>query len=330
MLKGFVTIATYVPAHQLERLRIIERISSFVNRSSMRHLRGEPADFVEVLRDLSDPEKLTASCRERDGPADAEASAPGAAEEADLESGDGECQPIQLEDIPPWSILSLTETDGSVGKIGLLYRRLQEWNVLEVREFQQRYQTLEVPSGKVAVADGTFITADVITTVQADGERMGLLVVAILIVVLLVALRSVRGTIICMLTMAGAFAMTLGVMVATGTKLGMYNMIVVPAVLGVSIDGAIHMYHRFQETGGRSVGFVLRTTGFAVAAASMTTAGGFAGLLFQRHMGIRSIGELAVIGILSALLAVFLLMPGLLALFAPKPRQATAEGAEEG
>ena len=63
---------------------------------------------------------------------------------------------------------------------------------------------------------------------------------------------------------------------------------------------------------------VLKTTGFAVAAASLTTAGGFGGLLFQDHMGVRSIGELALIGIVSALVAVFLIMPGLLMMFGPR------------
>lgn len=294
MLKGFVTIETYVPRHQGPRLAIVEEVHAYVNRRAMNRLRGEAADFVELVRELSDVE----------------------------------CAPwhflwidnwcFTTPDIPSWAIRTLTEEDGRVGAMGLLYRNLEEWNVREVEVFQSRFAVLPVESGDVQLADATFITSDVIATVQDDGRRMAKLAGIILLGILLLSLRSIRGALICVVTMAGGFAICLGLMVATNTKVGMWNMLVVPAVLGVSIDGAIHIYHRFRENGRKDMGAVLKTTGFAVAAASLTTAGGFAGLLFQQHMGVRSIGELALIGIVSALVAVFFIMPGLLMLFGPR------------
>jgi predicted RND superfamily exporter protein len=305
MLKGFVTIETYVPDGQTERMAVIRDpdtsdddpfrrrarndIASVVERSALDHLDGEVSEFVEVLRDMVDVE------------------------------------PFALEDIPRWATRTIREVDGTLGRIGLIFRNIQSWDARECMAYSERYSVLEVPSGEVHVADSTFITADVVSTVQADGERMALLVSSLLFVVLLIALRSVLGAIICMLTLGVAFALTAGAMVLTNTKVGMYNMIVLPAVLGVSIDGAIHLYHRFHESKDGNLGHVMRTTGSAVVAAALTTAGGFAGLLFQHHLGIRSIGELALIGILAALVAVFCLMPTLL-LFERALRRRFARG----
>jgi uncharacterized protein len=278
-IKGFLTIETYVPPDQQERLAEIRRIGTMVNRRAMNRLTGETADFVAALRDLVG------------------------------------VQPFTLDDIPDWSLRTLQETDGAVGRLGLLFRQVEEWNILAVRDYQSRFQVLDVPSGGVMLADSTFINSDIIDTVQADGARMVLLVGIMLAVVLLLALRSVLGALVCLLTLGVAVVLTLGGMVLTGTRVGMFNMIVLPAVLGVSIDGTIHIFHRYRREGAAKLWKVLRTTGVAVAAASLTTAGGFAGLLLQSHRGIASIGQLAVIGILAALVAVFGVMPALLTLF---------------
>jgi hypothetical protein len=46
-----------------------------------------------------------------------------------------------------------------------------------------------------------------------------------------------------------------------------------------------------------------------VLASSLTTAAGFVGVLFIQHRGMRTIGELAVIGIAASLLAALIITP---------------------
>jgi predicted exporter len=283
MMKGFLTLETYVPANQEARMAIIQDIDRIVNRRAMRRLEGEARDFVEGVQELV------------------------------------QVEPFRVDEVPIWAIRTLRESDGTVGHLGLIFRQIQEWDAQEVAVYQASYGTLTVDSGTVAIADSTFINSDIIRIVQADGKQMAVLVTIILAVVLLISLRSITGTLICLFVMGAALILAAGVMVLTNTRVGMYNMIVMPAVLGVSIDGAIHLFNRYREAeSGRDIGYVMKTTGAAVAASLATTAGGFAGLLFQDHMGIRSIGELAVIGMLSALVAIFLFMPGLLVLFGGK------------
>jgi hypothetical protein len=61
-----------------------------------------------------------------------------------------------------------------------------------------------------------------------------------------------------------------------------------------------------------SIRRVLRSTGEHVTMGSLTTMIGFGGLLLSFHPGLRSIGELAVVGIGMTLLAALLFLPALL------------------
>jgi predicted RND superfamily exporter protein len=99
-------------------------------------------------------------------------------------------------------------------------------------------------------------------------------------------------------------------------RLGLYNIIVIPTVLGVAIDGSIHLVHRHRELGRAGLGEVLRVTGRSVLAAALTTAGGFTGLLFIQHKGLKTIGTMAVTGVLATMVAVLLVTPALSTLLA--------------
>jgi predicted RND superfamily exporter protein len=91
-------------------------------------------------------------------------------------------------------------------------------------------------------------------------------------------------------------------------------MVVLPTVLGTGIDGAIHLYHRYVDDPERNMVAVMRTTGVAVLASSVTTVAGFVGLLFVQHEGVLTIGALSVAGIVSSMVAALVLLPGLLLL----------------
>ncbi len=95
-------------------------------------------------------------------------------------------------------------------------------------------------------------------------------------------------------------------------RLNFYNLIVLPAVLGIGNDAGVHIVHRYLEEGVGSLRFVLRSTGEHITMGSLTTMMGFAGPLFSFHPGLQSIGALAVVGIGMTLLSALLFLPALL------------------
>ncbi|HXV74105.1 MAG TPA: MMPL family transporter, partial [Sphingomonadales bacterium] len=104
-----------------------------------------------------------------------------------------------------------------------------------------------------------------------------------------------------------------GVMGLFGIKLSIFNMVVLPTIIGIGVDNGIHIYHRFREERG-SIMKVLFTTGGAIGAATITTALGFSGMLMAEVNGLQSLGLLAVIGLGACLFTSWTLLPALLSL----------------
>lgn len=289
-INGFVTIATFLPEDQEARMMVIDDIYDALDRRAVRNMKGESGELVEKMLELADT------------------------------------APYTKEDLPDWIVEDITEVDGSVGAMGLLYANVEWWNALKVRDFQDEYGVLKLPNGEeVPVASNGFILDNVVRYVQADAGRLGLMALLVVALILLIDLRSLRATLLCLTTLLSGFALSIAGLVFWDVKLGLYNVIVIPTVMGLGIDGAVHIYHRFDEEGRKNIWRVVRSTGFAVFASSMTTIAGFLGLLFVDHQGVQTIGQLAIIGIGSNMIACLVLLPGLLTLYRPRASKLASE-----
>ena len=89
-------------------------------------------------------------------------------------------------------------------------------------------------------------------------------------------------------------------------------------------DAGAHLVHRYREEGRGSILAVLRSTGEHVTMGAVTTMIGFAGLLLSFHPGLNTIGELAVVGIGTTLLAALVFLPALLQWMEDRSKQPDA------
>ena len=131
-------------------------------------------------------------------------------------------------------------------------------------------------------------------------------------------MRSWRGVLITVGFIALSAWWTYGFMGLLGLRLGMFNLVVLPTILSVSVDSVIHLYHRRMELGRGHIGRLYRTTGLAVLAGTLNNAFGFAGLCFVTHKGMQTIGFMATLGIGSGLLVMFLVLPWMLEYICPR------------
>ena len=188
--------------------------------------------------------------------------------------------------------------------------RAQAWSEVLNRLVSQ----LEREGLEVQAADETLIIAWVYRLVVGDGPR--LLGVAALVVFffLLIDFRSLRHALLVatplVIGMLG-FAASLHLL---GRELNMFNVIVLPSVVGIGIDNAVHIYHRYQDEGPGSLLLVVRRTGVAALLASLTTAVGFGSSLVSHHLGLQSLGMLAILGICATFLSAVVFFPCLLSL----------------
>ncbi|MBW2278117.1 MAG: hypothetical protein JRF63_11520, partial [Deltaproteobacteria bacterium] len=105
-----------------------------------------------------------------------------------------------------------------------------------------------------------------------------------------------------------------GTIRALGMELNMFNIVVLPSIIGIGIDNAVHIFHRYETEGLGSVPLVIRNTGAAALLASLTTGVGFGSALISHHVGLGTLGLLAVVGIGVTFVADVLFFPCVLTL----------------
>ncbi|MCU0662128.1 MAG: efflux RND transporter permease subunit [Myxococcota bacterium] len=283
-LNSFITPLTFVPgeAEQLERRKKIESIGELLQKRAWNHVSGRQRPLVEELRRMT------------------------------------QAKPFGLRDLPDWARSIVTEADGTMGRIGHMYSRIRDWDAREVGQFQADYGFLKLEGQELSIACSAFILSDIVRMVQADGVALVEYVTAILLLILFAFSRSLKGLAVLGLTVAASVLWTAGFMGMLGLRVGLYNLITIPVILGVGIDSAIYLYHKQQEHGGTDgLARNLRSTGLTITASTFTTVAGFVGLFFVAHLGLRTIGYMAAIGVAASWASVVLIQPLLLLLAFP-------------
>lgn len=156
-----------------------------------------------------------------------------------------------------------------------------------------------------------------------EDTRSSLFTSAVIILAMtIVAFRSFRSGMLCILPNMFPMLATSAVLVATGEPLRLASAVTFSIALGLADDSAIHFmaaFLRFRRGGlsrRAAVERVLRTSGRAMVIAAATLAAGMAPLLFCRLPPLRTFAALSIFAILAALVADFLILPSVLVCFA--------------
>ncbi|HLP40183.1 MAG TPA: MMPL family transporter, partial [Fibrobacteria bacterium] len=176
--------------------------------------------------------------------------------------------------------------------------------------FAEDVRDIPVGDGRVLHASGApVVHADLLGLIIPDTRRALALGLATLALLVLLDVKSLRGTAVLILPVLASLAWTLGLLELLGIKQSWYNLIAFPALLAYGIINGIHIYHRYLEEGRGSLHFVLRRAGETTAVSTLVGMAGFVGLAFSDHRGLASLGITALIGLSTSLLAPLLIMP---------------------
>ncbi len=221
---------------------------------------------------------------------------------------------ISIDKLPEWVKGKFQERDGTVGRMVYIFPRVYEWDIKDMEGFYEVYGTIDVPGkGEIRPSASGFIMVEVVRAVQRDGWLMTIVAIGVVFLLLLLDMRSLKKTLIVFVPLLVGVAWTIGIMGIFDIRIGLYNMLVLPTMLGIGVDASVHFYHSYREHGPGSIRYVLNTTGTAIAIAAVTTAVGFTGMLIVNHDGLRTIGVLALVGIGATLAAALTTMPLILA-----------------
>ncbi len=178
--------------------------------------------------------------------------------------------------------------------------------------FAEQIGEIDTPIGKFYPSSDAIVFADVLRTMIRDGKRVVVLAFLIVCAIVFLDFRSLRVTALVVSPIALGVLFTFLIMYLLDIRLNFYNIVVIPTSVGTSIDNSIHLYHRYRELGRGSIMAALKSSGGAALTSSLTNILGFLGLVFVYHSGLRSIGELAVAGLLACLLTTLVFFPALL------------------
>lgn len=280
-IESVSSIFDLLPSNQEARLQRIRATRELVNEDVENLARGEDRRRIERLREMLQVDES-----------------------------------VGWEDFPENDRRRFADRRGDPGNFVLIYPSVALRDGRNAIEFRNDVGTIVTDSGEeFHAASSNIIVADMLLMITREGPLAVALALGMVFLIVLADFRSLRAAIFVVSPLLLAVIWMGGAMYAVGMRLNFFNIVVFPSVVGIGVDAAVHIYHRYREEGAGSLHFVLRRTGAAVGLATLTTIVGYSGLIMASHPGLQSMGELAVIGLFLAFVAAVVVLPAMLELF---------------
>ena len=290
----FASIFSYIPGttlQQQERLEVIDRIRE---RTSDRNIRFLP---TEEKKNIQDFRRYFVD------------------------------HTVSIDDLPEWVKVQFKEggehplppregsgVDYAFGNICVMYQATSTYVGYQAHLLTQEVRSLRVNDKRLTASTSAFVYSDMLDLIKTDGVRTsGLALLLILLIVFIQQKNPILALVVSLPVMFG-LGTTVAVMTWFDLKLGLFNIVMLPVTLGIGIDGSIYLLQRYQTLGRGSILEAVRQVGGPVFMSSATTVVGFGGMTMSQHMGLNTMGQLAIIGISICFCSTFLIEPGLIVL----------------
>ncbi len=162
-------------------------------------------------------------------------------------------------------------------------------------------------------ATGMILAADQMNNAaRIDGLFAVKIAVTAVFLLLLLDFRNIKLAAITFIPLIMSFAGLFGIMAVTGIKFDFLNIISIPLLIGIGVDNAVHINHRYLLEGKGNMDKVIGATGTAVFLATLTTIIGFGSFIPSIMRAMRGTGIVLVIAMALAFINSVLLYPGIL------------------
>lgn len=228
-----------------------------------------------------------------------------------------EAKPYGVDALPAEVRHRFLATDGQ-GTFLLLFPSVSNYDTADLKRWAAQIdQVVEGATARgveMSVLDSNRIAARIFALVQGDGLLILCSAAAVVFFVILLSLRSLKRALLVTGPLFLGMTCLAGGMYLFDVQLNFINAVVLPNLLAIAVDNSIHLYHRYEEEGPGSLGKVVRHTGLAAVVATLSNAAGYGALLVANHQGLRSIGQIALLGVVCTFLGTTVFFPALLAL----------------
>lgn len=229
-----------------------------------------------------------------------------------LRRGSQTTEPLDEQLIPDFLKNRFMTRDGEIGRFVIIYPNEGLSDGLKSIAFKEEIGTVTLQSGKTYHAGSTsIVAASMLDLMRTESPYMVVATFLIVFIFILFSFKNIKWSLIALIPLIIGLLWLFGIMLIFGLSFNFYNLVVLPAILGIGCDNGVHLAHRYRDEGRRSMTDVLSSTGQHITIGSITTMMGFAGLLFTSHPGLQSIGIMAVVGIGMTLITALTFLPSL-------------------
>lgn len=188
-----------------------------------------------------------------------------------------------------------------------LHPRHDVWDYLPMKRFIDDLRSIDPHVTGAPVAHFESMIA-----MRSAFGRMALLSLLAVTILLLLDFRHLGDAALCLLPMGLGLLWCIELMGLFGVSFNLANFFAIPILIGLGVDSAVHILHRYHEGGPNRL--MMGSTRRAVTLTSLTTIIGFGCLLMAHHRGLFSLGVAMSIGSTTCLVASILVLPAILAL----------------
>lgn len=185
------------------------------------------------------------------------------------------------------------------------------------KEFRKRYK--QQVNSVTDKGTGMILASDeLVNMTKVDGIRTSILALFIVFILLIIDFKSIKIAFMTITPLLLSFISLFAVMAIFNIKFDFINIIAIPLLIGIGIDDAIHISHRYLREGPGNMPKVIKHAGSAVLLTTITTVIGFASFIPSPMVGLSKSGIVFAFAIIFAFFYSILFFPSLLILIQEK------------
>jgi predicted RND superfamily exporter protein len=199
------------------------------------------------------------------------------------------------------------------GYLTFLYPGVDLWDGKNMLKFADQIGVIHTDQGhQFRAAGSSTLYARLARMVLADGKLTLLLTTLWILAMHWLDFRNIKLALASVIPLGVGLVMMLGMMSILNQRLNFMNIIILPILLGFGVSHGLYLLHRFLE--GTSPVVAFRSVGAAVASSTLTAIAGFGALFVASHLGVRSMGMVACLGLTTTLIVSFTVLAAVLQL----------------
>ncbi|MCB9652880.1 MAG: MMPL family transporter [Deltaproteobacteria bacterium] len=208
------------------------------------------------------------------------------------------------------------------GSVVLVYASVDLSDGANAKRFAHEVRDIPLGDGRTtAAAGGPMVMADIFEMVIHEAPPVLLFTLVLVFITSWLLIGRLKDALLALFPAFTTMLLTLGLLPFTTIHLNYLNIVMIPVLFGIAVDGGAHIMTRVRA--GTPLDEIVAETGRSIAGALLTTAFGFGALLLADHKGLRSLAEFSLFGLAINLMACLVFMPALLARFSAHDRKAT-------